>query len=156
MPIKYIIDTSAILSGKLNLNSEDYVFPSGVIEEVKNGNFKYILDSVEKIDIRSPEIKYVNEVIKIAKETGDFYVLSKTDIDVIALALEFNGIIISDDYAIQNIAAYLNIPYNGASISTISKRIKWKYRCTGCHKIFFDYAKICPVCGHNVKRYTKK
>ena len=99
---------------------------------------------------------YINEVINFAKKTGDYYVLSKTDIDVIALALQLNATIISDDYAIQNVARLMNLKYYGAGIETIKKEIKWKYRCTGCHKIYKNYIEICPVCGHKTKRYIKK
>jgi len=50
----------------------------------------------------------------------------------------------------------MKINYTGAGIDSIKKEIKWKYRCTGCHKIFKDYIEICPICGHKTKRYTKK
>lgn len=39
--------------------------------------------------------------------------------DIIALALQFNAIIITDDYAIQNVASRLKIKYSGASINEI-------------------------------------
>ncbi len=152
----YIIDTSAILSGKINITSDNYIFPDSVISEIRKGNLKTIIDSVDSIRIEMPENEYIEKVVTFAKKTGDYYVLSRTDIDVIALALQLNATIITDDYAIQNVAKLMGLEYSGAGIDAIKKEIKWKYRCTGCHKIYRDYIEICPICGHKTKRYIKK
>ena len=152
---KYIIDTSAILSGKLNISSSDYIFADSVINEIKKGSLEKILDAAD-MDVRSPEEKYVEMVSIAAKKTGDYSVLSKTDIDVLALAMEYNGIIVTDDYAIQNVARQSGIEYTGSGIEPIRKSIVWKYRCTGCHRIYGKYIEVCPVCGHSVKRYSRK
>ncbi len=152
---KYIIDTSAILSGKINISSNNYIFADSVINEIKNGTLEKIMDAAD-LDIRSPERRYVDMASVSAMETGDYSVLSKTDIDVIALAMEYSGIIVTDDYAIQNVARHCGIEYTGSGIEPIKKSIVWKYRCTGCHRIYDKYIEICPVCGHSVKRYSRK
>ena len=152
---KYIIDTSAILSGKINISQPDYIYADSVIEEIKNGSLEKILDSAN-IDIRHPDRKYVDMASEAAMKTGDYSVLSKTDIDVLALGIEYNGIIITDDYAIQNVAMYCGVEYAGSGIDPIKKNIVWKYRCTGCYRIYNKYIEICPVCGHTVKRYSRK
>ncbi len=152
---KYIIDTSAILSGKLNISSSDYIFADSVINEIKKGSLEKILDAAD-MDVRSPREKYVEIASIAAKKTGDYSVLSKTDIDVLALAMEYNGIIVTDDYAIQNVARQSGIEYTGSGIEPIMKSIVWKYRCTGCHRIYDKYIEVCPVCGHSVKRYSRK
>ena len=126
-----------------------------MINEIKNGSLEKILDAVD-MDVRSPEEKYVEMVSIAAKKTGDYNVLSKTDIDVLALAMEYNGIIVTDDYAIQNVARQSGIEYTGSGIEPIRKSIVWKYRCTGCHRIYDKYIEVCPVCGHSVKRYSRK
>ncbi len=152
---KYIIDTSAILSGKLNIWENDYIYPDSVIQEIRSGSLEKILE-VADIKTCSPDPEYIKMAGEAALKTGDYHVLSSTDIDVIALAIELNGIIITDDYAIQNVARYCGIEYTEGGISGIKKNIIWKYRCAGCHKIYSEYRKICPVCGHEVKRYSKK
>lgn len=155
MDRNYIIDTSAILSGKLNISEKNYIFPYSVVNEIKKGSLEKILE-VADINIRNPSTEYVKKAKEAAIKTGDYNVLSSTDIDVIALAMEFKGIIVTDDYAIQNVAGYSGIEYMGSGIKEIKKNIIWKYRCTGCHKIYNEYIKICPVCGHEIKRYSKK
>jgi UPF0271 protein len=152
---KYIIDTSAILSGKLNIYEKNYIYAYSVINEIKRGSLEKILE-VADINIANPSKEYVKKAKEAAMKTGDYSVLSTTDIDVIALAIEYNGIIVTDDYAIQNVAEYSGIEYIGGGIREIKREIIWKYRCTGCHKVYSKYIKTCPVCGHEVKRYSKK
>ncbi|MEM0132328.1 MULTISPECIES: NOB1 family endonuclease [Acidiplasma] len=154
--IYYVIDTSAILSGKINIAAGNLIFPESVINEIQHGNIKYLIDSMENIRVYRPEEGYLNIVKEASKKTGDYNVLSSTDMDIIALALQFNAIIITDDYAIQNVASRLKIKYSGASINEIKREIRWLYRCTGCHKIYNEDIKECPVCGHKLKRFTKK
>ncbi|MEM0139794.1 MAG: PIN domain-containing protein [Ferroplasma sp.] len=151
----YIIDTSAILSGKLNITEENYIFPDSVLSEIKKGNFAAIFDYIT-VKSMKPSPKYIEIARAQASRTGDLNVLSETDIDVIALAIELNGTIITDDYAIQNVAKSAGIKYSGSGIDQIKKEIKWKYRCTGCHKVFNEYIEICPICGHEVKRFSKR
>ena len=39
-----IIDTSAILSGKLNIWENDYIYPDSVIKELRSGSLEKILE----------------------------------------------------------------------------------------------------------------
>ncbi|AAT43105.1 type II toxin-antitoxin system VapC family toxin [Picrophilus oshimae] len=151
----FVIDTSAILSRRISIADDNYIFTPGVISEIKKGKLKIILDSVP-LNIKMPGIDSINAVIKAANETGDLHVLSNVDIEVIAMAYEIHGIIISDDYAIQNVARHMHIKYEGADLKTIDKKLKWRYRCTGCRRVYNDYIETCPVCGHKTKRFTYK
>ena len=52
-----------------------------------------------------------------AKKTGDFIVLSKADLSLIALAIEFKEkgckpIVLTDDFALQNVCRILKIENN--------------------------------------------
>ena len=112
---KYIIDTSTIVSGKLNIWENDYIYPDSVIKEIRSGSLEKILE-VADIKTCSPDPEYIKMAGEAALKTGDYHVLSSTDIDVIALAIELNGIIITDDYAIQNVARYCGIEYTEGGI----------------------------------------
>ena len=50
-----------------------------------------------------------------ADTTGDLDVLSSVDKKILALAYELKGLIVSDDFAIQNVALYMNIEYISCS-----------------------------------------
>ncbi|NTW16943.1 MAG: nucleotide-binding protein, partial [Syntrophaceae bacterium] len=88
-----------------------------------------------------------------AKKTRDTCVISETDCDLLALALDLNAVLYTDDFAIQNVAGVLGvrtIPINQRK----AKRIHWKYRCSGCGR-YFDHDGECLICGSIIKRKLK-
>jgi len=161
----YILDTSAILSGKpLNFNENKIISSELIKNEIRPGgkdykNFLYLLE--QGLILVKPKIKSINEIKEISKRTGDISRLSKVDIEILAIGFEYdknnsNVIILSDDYSIQNIASFLKIKYEIVSQKGITKRFKWIYRCQGCGKKFKDNIKICPICGAKTKTVISK
>jgi len=157
----FIIDTSAILSGKpINLGSAIMLTTTTVSEELKPGGrdyrtFQFLLE--KGLTIRDPSDESRDAIQKIANESGDIDRLSTADIDILALAfelhkdIEYQTSILTDDYSIQNVASILNISYQRFSQKGIIKKFKWRYQCPGCKKRFTKSIKICPVCGTETK-----
>lgn len=151
-----VLDTSAILSRKLNLGQENIIVPNSVMDEIKLGKMARSLSwHEESLDLREPSPDSLKKVREAATETGDFKALSSTDMDVIALALDTGGIVVSDDFAIENVSSRLGISFIGADLKPITKDIKWQFRCTGCGEKFSEHVENCPICGHSVKRAVK-
>lgn len=152
----YILDTGAIISRNINLLSGKIYVPASVIGEIRKGKLKRNMDQLsEYISVISPSENYRKLVRESAEETGDIKVLSETDIDVLSSALELSGIIVSDDYAIQNVAGKMGIRYIGVEKETIRNQIEWQFRCTGCRKIYPKFVPVCEICGHTIKRFPK-
>ena len=152
----YILDTGAIISRNIKLVSGNIWIPESVIGEIRKGKLKRNMDQIyEYISIISPSENYRKLVSETAEETGDIKVLSETDIDVLSAALELSGVIVSDDYAIQNVAGKMGIDYIGVEKETIKNQIEWQFRCTGCRKIYPKFVPVCEICGHVVKRFPK-
>ena len=153
----FIIDTSAILSGKpIDLGDATMITATAASEELKPGGrdyrtFQFLLE--KGLSIKNPSKESIDAIQKTAEETGDFNRLSVADIEILALALDIdkdgdaNAIILTDDYSIQNVASTLNIEYKSISQKGITKNFKWQYRCPGCKKQFKETVKICPICG---------
>jgi len=96
----------------LGLDFESYSVPEVTDELREQTGPSYrlaISKSSGKLRIRSPTSASLEEVAEKARVLGDRVVLSKADTGVLALALELRSegktpVIVSDDYAVQNVA----------------------------------------------------
>ncbi|WP_290901185.1 PIN domain-containing protein [Ferroglobus sp.] len=141
----HVLDATAIIARK---KVENAVTTPEVVEEIKDEDSKLYLD-VSGIKVEKVKEKFVKEVLEVAKKTGDIHKLSEADISVLAKALEYKATIITDDYAVQNVAKALKLKFEPVIHSGIRKSFKWIKVCRGCgRKIESD---ICPVCGSEAK-----
>ena len=90
------------------------------------------------------------EVRAAAAKSGDVTVLSPTDVEVLALALETGAAVMTDDYAVQNTAMRLSVEVVPVQMRVAKKR-KWKYRCSGCGR-YWSHPGECEVCGAEIRR----
>jgi UPF0271 protein len=123
-----------------------------VVEELKDtcSRLRYEVFLAEGMKVREPAPHSRKRVQEAMHRSGDAGVLSSTDIGVLALALDAEGTVVTDDFALQNVAHRLGIPILSVHQRT-ARSIKWRYRCTGCGR----YGKTtgsCPVCGSPMKR----
>ena len=80
-------------------------------------------------------------------------IVSKIDIQVLALALDFpNSVIYSDDNAVQNVSAFLNIDIMSQHFKIRNKR-EYYWKCRVCGEKFSSKVETCIECGSPVKRY---
>ena len=154
-----ILDASAFYAGVPFRSSEDCYTTSLVYDEIqhikKNHDVLGTLLETNRLKIREPYEQSTQAAIKAAKNTGDFPQLSKQDISIIALGIETKGQIITDDFAISNVAK--NIGLNIAPIMTkgIKDVGKWIHYWPGC-KASYKNGKECSICGTALKRKLLK
>ncbi len=150
----FVHDTGSLLAGlPALLPGENYTTPDNLVE-VKDSESRRSLDNyIHKLNVMEPDAKYVEAVRKKAKELGEE--LSKTDIKVLALALQLNAIIFSDDYGVLNVAQALGLEWKSVRTKGIKKTIKWVKYCPHCKKTYpVEYTK-CPVCGSVLRRRVR-
>lgn len=149
-----VLDTSAVLSGKAS--SVPAYAPESILTEFQRpGRDRRSLDFLLETGLRlvPPTAASLRRVEEAATDTGDSRRLSPVDIDVLAVALDVNGTIHTDDYSIQNVASVLHIPFTGVSQAGITEVITWVYRCRGCGKIWPENPpKECTVCGSEIRQ----
>ena len=148
----FVIDSTAIFLRKA-IFDKMITIPE-VIDEIKDPDSRLYLSL---LDIRVEEAKreFVEKVKEVAKRTGDIYRLSDTDIKLLAKALEYNAVIVTDDYSIQNVAKKLNLRFEKVIQRGIEKEFKWVRVCIGCGRRTEN--EICEVCGSPTKlRRVKK
>lgn len=155
--MKYVLDTSAILSGK-DLPADCELFSSPkILEEIKHGRMKRQLDYLIESGLKviSPSEETLMDIISAAEKTGDIARVSQADLEILGLAKEMDAVLLTDDYSIQNLASELDVKYKGISQDGITKTIKWRIRCTGCGRYWDKMHESCPVCGSQLKTTRK-
>ncbi len=157
-----VVDTSALLADNAvqYLQSYHCLTVPKVIEEVKTlrhrAGVEVLLDS-KALDVVEVAKDYLGEVLEVAKKGGDITSLSETDFEVLALALQlkrhgYDPLLITDDYTMQNLASRLKIRWRSLRAKGIEKRIRWRYRCTACNTVYYEFLKECSICGHELRR----
>ncbi len=153
----YVFDSNAIFQRKA-VYDDMVTVPEVVSEIIDEASALYF--SVKNLRVEEASEESVREILKTARMTGDIHKLSNTDIKLLAKALDEKKkgndvVLVTDDYAIQNVAMKLGIKFENVLRDGISKEFKWVKVCRGCgRKIDSD---ICPVCGSEaVLRRVKK
>lgn len=153
--LKFVLDSSAFIGGFLP-EEDEYFTVYEVIKELEDeqskDRFSYFINS-GKIKIKEPKLELVEEVAKKSQISGDN--LSLTDVKLIALALELDSSIITEDYGIQNVSTIMNVKSKSIRESGIKKVINWEYYCIGCRRIYPKEKEICQDCGSIIKRRPK-
>lgn len=157
---KYILDTSALLSGREFPDGELYAPPEVVGEMLPGGRMrrKMELHLEVRIKVMEPAPESVARIKKKAQETGDAGRISETDAHVLALALDLgaDAVILTDDYSIQNLAKVLGIKYHSMQMKGIKSVFRWEYVCAGCGRRYGELRRTCPECGSQVRTRRKR
>ena len=150
-----ILDTCAFLTQK-HPNGEFATVP-GIKSEIVNRQSRQYFENMlaTHLKVMKAQKDSYDVVNKEAKETGDYDVLSKVDMDILALGYECKGTIITDDFAIQNVALALELKFLSCSGKVISEKRAWRYKCTACNHKEKVKLKNCSVCGNEEIRRIK-
>ena len=150
-----VLDSSALFSME-DLPDGDCVCPPGVVDELRKYKDRRLdlWGDMLRVSDCSPES--MEKVKEEARKSGDLGRLSPVDLTVIALGLDLDGIVYSDDYSIENVCTRLGIQYRPVGTGGIKKVEKWNYQCIGCKKWYKEKMDECPICGSPMKAHRKK
>lgn len=157
-----VLDTAAFLSGYINPNFENYTVPE-VLSELESFGIRFDETYYSSlVNLAEPNSKYVTHVMDSAIKTGDYRVLSKTDLILIGLALQLYSTgkqdvtVFSDDYAVANLARFLGLNHSFVGLRKDGFRLlKWVWFCPACHRVYFSDERFCVNCGSQLKRKPK-
>ena len=154
-----VLDSSAFYAGvPFSSNEPSYITPL-VYNEIdhikKDHDAIQILIETKRLTINEPEDQFVNAANNAAKKSGDFSNLSDGDMSTIALSLQLKAELVTDDFAISNVAKNLNINVIPVMTNGIKNIVNWEYYCPGC-KTNFSKVTECPRCGNRLKRKPMK
>lgn len=157
--VSKILDASAFYAGIPFLSTDNFLTTTLVFDEIqhikKNHDAIGILIETKRLKVMEPNSSNVELVKTQAKKNGDFTNLSKPDISAIALCVEMNGEIFTDDFSVSNVSKNLKLKVVPLMTSGIKDVGSWVHYCPGCRKNFED-KKECPLCGNLLKRKLLK
>jgi len=142
---------------------EEQFIASSVIGELRSNRMPFtrvqLALETEKIKVHTPSKSSLEKIEEASRRVGDLNVLSNTDKDVLAVALDlsrngFSTRLVSDDYAIQNVAEFLKLEYVSLTTFGIRYRFRWILYCPACKRKYSLESKeaICSICGTSLKR----
>ena len=153
------MDATAFYAGIPFSSQSTHYVTTLVFDEIKhikkNHDALQILIDSNRLLVRQPQVDFQERVEKCAQNTGDIHSLSKQDISCIALSLELNTELISDDFAVLNVSNKLGINTIPLMTNGIKVVGKWIFYCPACKKDFSD-EKNSLLCGNKLKKKLVK
>lgn len=150
-----VLDASAFYAGVLFGSPDIQHTTPQVLDEVRHIKEKYdMLDTLVqsgRLVVRQPEPNATRRIKDTAEKSGDISSLSASDISVLALCMELQGELITDDFAVSNVASILNIKVVPVMTRGIKHTRRWIWYCPGCGTIHNDASK-CPECGNLLRK----
>jgi len=159
-----VLDTSAFLVGFNPLSVNHRVFTVPAVErEISVTSMAMVRFSAARdsgrLDVKKPSAASQSRVKEESLKLGEQLVLSEADSQILALALDLKDcglepVVVSDDYAVQNVAETLSIAYTSLATFGISYEFNWISYCPACFRRYpqtYPYTE-CQVCGTVLKR----
>lgn len=134
-----------------------------VLEEIEKAKNVYLrvrglIDS-NRLRLLYPEEKSLSKIRNSCQAIEGFGILSDADLSVVALAMEMadlepskKTVIVTDDYAIQNVAANMQVEYRAVMTRGIRDKGSWAVYCPGCGRKQEGVARVCGACGTKYRR----
>jgi UPF0271 protein len=147
----HVLDSSAFIN---EYHTSEQMASIPAVEEELEDESAYRFDAMEGagMHIHIPADNTVETIERAAVETGDGEELSDTDVRLIAAAFELDGTLVTDDYAMQNVAEHLGVVVEAIAREGITEQRDWRFQCQGCGREFDDHRDRCPICGSDLSR----
>lgn len=149
----YVLDSSAFIH---DYHTTEQTASIPLVRDELTDESAYRYDAMEGsgMHVHIPNGDTAEKVRRAAKESGDFDELSDTDLRLIAAAFELDGVLVTDDYAMQNVAEKLNVTVEVIAREGIDEQRHWIFQCQGCGREFDESKDRCPICGSELTRKT--
>ncbi len=147
----HVLDSSAFIN---EYTTSERIATIPLVREELEDEAGYRFDALEGSGMRIhiPDPETVERIERAARETGDAETLSRTDVRLLATAFELDATLVTDDYAMQNVAEKLDITVEVIAQDGIDERREWKFQCQGCGRVFDENRDRCEICGSDLER----
>ena len=147
----HVLDSSAFIN---EYTTSERIATIPLVREELEDEAGYRFDALEGSGMRIhiPDPETVERIERAARETGDEATLSRTDVRLLATAFELDATLVTDDYAMQNVAEKLDIDVDVIAQEGIDERRNWQFQCQGCGRTFDENRERCEICGSDLER----
>ncbi len=158
----HVLDSTAFFAGIPFQGEGKYYTTYQVLDEVRGrGIGAQLIHS--RVQVTEPSKESVMKVKEASNRTGDQKSLSEADTSILAVSLDLiksrldeEVVLVTDDFAVRNVAEVIGINLSETAIRGNWKRITWVTYCKGCGKEYLDAkGSVCEVCGTKLSRKPK-
>ena len=136
-----VVDANVLIHSRGQINGKILLTP-GVKEELKSQNAEL---NLEKLDysVYQPSNQSIE---KVEEKSGEINSpTSSEDEEALALALDKDAELVTDDKALQNLAEHLQAEYSGFNEEEIEEKREWTKVCGNCGREV--KGESCEACG---------
>jgi UPF0271 protein len=146
-----VLDSSAFIN---DYTTGKRIATIPLVREELEDEAGYRFDALEGSGMRIhiPDQETVERIERAARETGDAEGLSRTDVRLLATAFELDATLVTDDYAMQNVAERLDLSVDVIAQAGIDEQRDWQFQCQGCGRTFEEHRDRCEICGSDLER----
>jgi UPF0271 protein len=137
--MKPVVDANVLIRGR-NKPFRSAVTAPSVYSELESEKAQNSFQNFD-VEVREPGEKAVKKVRSLSREINS--PTSDADEQLVALALETGGKLISDDLAVQNLARHLDLEYDSFLSDRIDETRTWKMVCENCGRTVDGSECVC-------------
>ncbi|MFB6213752.1 MAG: DNA-binding protein [Candidatus Nanohaloarchaea archaeon] len=139
--MRAVVDANVFMRGP-GPGYDSYLTVPEVMEELESGSSRLSFDT-SSVEVREPS---TDSIETVEQKSGEINAeTSETDERLLALALELDEVIVTDDLGLQNLAAHLGVEFESYLGDEIEERRAWTLVCANCGREV-DGEK-CSACG---------
>lgn len=142
-----VLDTNVIVHARGSINFDKILIVPDIVTEVESRHGKNILRNID-YEIQEASEHFVERVEKKSVELDS--PTSEVDEKLLALALEEEDTLVTDDKALQNLALHLEVEVDGFQDEVLEEEFAWEKVCSNCGKEISSLP--CPRCGSDQAR----
>jgi UPF0271 protein len=139
-----VVDANVVIHSRAQFPFDKALIPPSVMDEVKSDVAGFKLEKLD-IEVFQPSEEYIDKVAdessRINSPTSD------QDEEALALALEKNLTLVTDDKALQNLALHLEHSFEGFNTEGVEEKVEWSQVCENCGREVSSFP--CPRCGED-------
>lgn len=137
-----VVDANVFLHGRGDFPFEKALTVQEVVDEVESFKGRNVLENLD-YEVRGFSEKSLERVVEKSDEINS--PTSEADEKLVALALDQDKILVTDDIALQNLALHLEVEFKAFVEDELDEKQRWEKLCGNCGKEVSTPP--CPRCG---------